>query len=281
MSPGNPLLVTKANGERVPYDASKLRRSLERAGATPDMSAAIAAAIQPDLEPGISTRRLYRMAFRLLHRRSRRVAGRYRLKQAILDLGPSGFPFEDFVARILQHEGYSVQLRVMVEGRCVRHEVDVIADRERQHFLVECKYHNVPGRVCDVKIPLYIQARFTDVAQRWQQQPGNGERFHQGWLVTNTRFSSDALRYGQCVGLNLVGWDQPAGASLRERIDQSGLHPLTCLAGLARAEKMRLLEQGLVLARDVLERPAALDALRLPAARRERLLREAAELCRD
>lgn len=275
------MLVTKANGERVPYDASKLRRSLERAGATPDMSAAIAAAIQPDLEPGISTRRLYRMAFRLLHRRSRRVAGRYRLKQAILDLGPSGFPFEDFVARILQHEGYSVQLRVMVEGRCVRHEVDVIADRERQHFLVECKYHNVPGRVCDVKIPLYIQARFTDVAQRWQQQPGNGERFHQGWLVTNTRFSSDALRYGQCVGLNLVGWDQPAGASLRERIDQSGLHPLTCLAGLARAEKMRLLEQGLVLARDVLERPAALDALRLPAARRERLLREAAELCRD
>lgn len=281
MSPPVSLLVTKANGERVPYDASKLRRSLERAGATPDMSAAIAAAIQPDLEPGISTRRLYRMAFRLLHRRSRRVAGRYRLKQAILDLGPSGFPFEDFVARILQHEGYSVQLRVMVEGRCVRHEVDVIADRERQHFLVECKYHNVPGRVCDVKIPLYIQARFTDVAQRWQQQPGNGERFHQGWLVTNTRFSSDALRYGQCVGLNLVGWDQPAGGSLRERIDQSGLHPLTCLAGLARAEKMRLLEQGLVLARDVLERPAALDALRLPAARRERLLREAAELCRD
>ncbi|MCE7896433.1 MAG: restriction endonuclease [Gammaproteobacteria bacterium] len=279
MSPGNPLLVTKANGEQVPFDASKLRRSLERAGATPDMSAAIAAAIQPELQPGITTRRLYRMAFRLLHRQSRRVAGRYRLKQAILDLGPSGFPFEDFVARILRHEGYSVQVRVLVEGLCVRHEVDVIADREHQHFLVECKYHNVPGRVCDVKIPLYIQARFTDVAQRWQQQPGNGARFHQGWLVTNTRFSSDALRYGQCVGLNLVGWDQPAGGSLRERIDRSGLHPLTCLAGLARAEKTRLLEQGLVLARDVLEQPAVLDLLRLPASRRERLLREAAELC--
>lgn len=281
MSVDASLLVTKANGERVPYDVAKLRHSLERAGATPEMSAAIATAIRPELEPGISTRRLYKLAFRLLHRRSRRVAGRYRLKQAILDLGPSGFPFEDFVARILGDEGYRVQLRVMVEGRCVRHEVDVVADRGHQHFLVECKYHNVPGRVCDVKIPLYIQARFTDVAQRWQQQPGNGERFHQGWLVTNTRFSSDALRYGQCVGLQLVGWDQPAGGSLRERIDRSGLHPLTCLGVLSRAEKTRLLEQGLVLARDVLARPDALDTLRLPAPRRARLLKEATELCRD
>lgn len=281
MSNPPPLLVTKANGERVPYDAAKLRHSLERAGATPEVSAAIAEAIRPDLQPGISTRTLYRTAFRLLRRRSGRAAGRYRLKQGILDLGPSGFPFEDFVARILEHDGYRVQVRVVVAGRCVRHEVDVIADRDLQHFLVECKYHNVPGRVCDVKIPLYIQARFTDVAERWRSEPGNGDRFHQGWLVTNTRFTSDALQYGQCVGLHLVGWDQPAKGSLRDRIDLSGLYPLTCLASLTRVEKGRLLHEGLVLARDVLARPGVLEQARVPAPRRERVVREAAELCRE
>ena len=276
-----PLLVTKANGDRVPYDPARLRHSLERAGATPQMSAAIAEAILPGVEPGMTTRRLYRMAFQLLHRRSRRVAGRYRLKQGIFDLGPSGFPFEDFIARILGHEGYQVQLRAVVQGRCVSHEVDVIADRDLQRFLVECKYHNVPGRVCDVKIPLYIQARFTDVVERWAGEPGNSHRFQQGWLVTNTRFTSDAFQYGQCAGLRLVSWDQPEKGSLRERIDRSGLYPLTCLAALSRAEKQRLLGEGLVLVRDVLARPGALDQARVPAPRRARVLREAVDLCRD
>jgi hypothetical protein len=279
MSGPVPVLVTKANGQQVPYDPAKLRHSLERAGASAETSALVADAIAPALRPGISTRKLYQMAFGLLRRRSTRLAGRYRLKQGIMDLGPSGFPFERFVGRILEHDGYRVQVGVVVEGRCVKHEIDVVADRDLQHFLVECKYHNLPGRICDVKIPLYIQARFTDVLERWRGEPGNGHRFHQGWVVTNTRFSSDAWQYGQCVGLQLVGWDQPARGSLRDRIDRSGLYPLTCLGSLTKAEKERLLQQGLVLARDVAARPGALEEALVPAPRRARVLKEAAEVC--
>lgn len=275
------MLVTKSSGERVPYEEAKLRHSLERAGATPEMSGTIATAIRPELQPGMTTRKLYKMAFRLLRQHSRRVAGRYRLKQGIFDLGPSGFAFEDFIARILAHEGYRVEVRKIVQGRCVSHEVDVVADRDLQHFLVECKYHNVPGRVCDVKVPLYIQARFTDIAEHWRAQPGNDHHFHQGWLVTNTRFTGDAFQYGQCAGLHLVGWDQPLRGSLRERVDRSRLYPLTCLGSLTGAEKLRLLEAGLVLARDVLAQPRALEEARVPSPRRERVVKEAAELCRE
>lgn len=274
-----PLLVTKANGESVPYDEMQLRRSLQRAGASADVSARIASEVRPLLHKGITTRELYGMAFRLLHRHSHHMAARYRLKRAILDLGPSGFPFERFVARILEHDGYRTEVGVILQGRCVQHEVDVVAERGDQHFLVECKYHNTPGRVCDVKVPLYIRSRFVDIVERRQAEPGNGHTFHQGWLVTNTRFTGDALQYGECAGLRMIGWDQPEKGSLKHRIDRSGLYPLTCLSTLTQVEKERLLARGLVLAADVRKEPEILSAALVRQQRLAAVLREADEVC--
>jgi len=279
MSTPGTLYITKASGELVPFDEGKLRTSLQRAGAEPEVASAIVEQVAARISQGMSTRQLYRMAPGPLHKRSHRTAARYRLKQGILDLGPSGFPFERFIGRILAHDGYTVQVGVTVQGHCVAHEVDVVADKDSQHYVVECKYHNTPGRICDVKVPLYIQARFLDVAEQWRTHPGNGTRHLQGWLVTNTRFTSDALQYGQCAGLRMVSWDHPAKGSLRDRIDRSGLYPLTCLGSLTKAEKERLLQRGLVLVRDVLEHPEALhDALVRPP-RFAAVLADAEALC--
>jgi hypothetical protein len=154
MTPNTSLLITKTSGELVPFDPDKLRRSLLRAAADHDVAERIVANMSARITQGMSTRQLYRMAFGLLHKRSHHAAARYRLKQGILDLGPSGFPFERFIARILEHDGYAVEVGVVVQGQCVSHEVDVVADKGAQHFLVECKYHNSPGRICDVKVPL-------------------------------------------------------------------------------------------------------------------------------
>lgn len=273
------LLITKASGDRVPFDRNKLIASLKRAGATEEVARQVADSLVPRVVPGLSTRKLYRMAFGMLRKRSKPAAARYRLKRGILDLGPSGFPFERFVARILEHDGYRAEVGLTVQGRCVAHEVDVVADKGSQRFLVECKYHNTQGRVCDVKIPLYIQARFLDVAEHWHALPGNGTRELQGWLVTNTRFTSDALKYGQCAGLRMVSWDHPAKGSLRDRIDRSGLYPLTCLSTITQAEKERLLEQGLVLARELLSAQKELEAALIRAPRLEHVRTEVRELC--
>jgi Holliday junction resolvase-like predicted endonuclease len=277
----DPLLITKASGKQVPFDLDKLRSSMRRSGATEEQAQAIAEALLPQLSPGISTRKLYRMAFALLHKRSKQAAGRYRLKQAIMDLGPSGFPFEQFVARLLAQDGYTTQVGVVVQGQCVAHEVDVIAEKDSHRYLVECKYRNTRGKVSDVKVPLYIQARFLDVVERWRSEPGNSHRGHHGWVVTNTRFTSDALQYGQCVGLRMVGWDQPAKGSLKARIDRSGLYPLTCLSTLTKAEKERLLEQGLVLVREVADHAEALRTALVQPPRVKKVLAEVRELCGD
>lgn len=279
MNGPEPLLITKANGELVPFDREKLKASLEHAGATAELSNMITDAVVPKLHTGISTRKVYRMAFGLLHRHSRHIAARYRLKQAIMDLGPSGFPFEHFVARILEHEGFRTRVGVLLKGRCVGHEVDVVAVRGERSTIVECKYHNTPGRVCDVKVPLYIKARFLDVVEHERGSAGATPQHQDCWVVTNTRFTSDALQYGQCAGLTMVGWDQPSKGSLKDRIDRSGLYPLTCLGSLTRAEKERILEQGLVLVQDVLNDPDVLTKGRVQAQRMERVLAEASELC--
>ena len=44
-----------------------------------------------------------------------------------MELGPSGFPFEKLVGKILEQEGFETRVGVIVQGNCVQHEVDVIA----------------------------------------------------------------------------------------------------------------------------------------------------------
>ena len=279
MNDNTSILITKASGDRVPFDMGKLTASLQRSGASEEVAREVANALLPKLTPGISTRKLYRMAFGLLRKRSKPAAARYRLKQAIMDLGPTGFPFEQFVARLLERDGYTTQVGIVVQGRCVKHEVDVIADKADRRYLVECKYRNTRGKVSDVKVPLYIQSRFLDVEQTWRNEPGGDKRSHIGWVFTNTRFTVDALEYGLCAGLRMVGWDQPAKGSLKDRIDRSGLYPLTCLSTLTKAEKERLLEEGLVLARDLAEQPGALDKAFVRPPRTAKVLAELRQLC--
>lgn len=202
MKNSNQIVITKASGVQESFSSEKLKRSLVNAGASEELSELIADEVQPKLYPGISTKKIYRIAHNLLLEQSGSLAAKYHLKSAIMELGPSGYLFEKFIAELLKHQGYSVKVGEFVKGKCVNHEIDVIAEKDHHHFMIECKYHNQPGTICDVKIPLYIQARFKDVEAAWIQLPDHGAKFHQGWVVTNTRFTSDAIQYGTCAGLH-------------------------------------------------------------------------------
>lgn len=275
------MYVTKMSGERAEFDRSKLRNSLERSGANEAVIQKVIDKIDDFLYDGISTKEIYKKAFRLLRKTSRPTAARYKLKMAIMELGPSGFPFEKFVGAILDHQGYRTQVGVIVKGHCVNHEVDVVAQKGSEHFMVECKFHSDEGRHCDVKIPLYIQSRFLDVEKEWQKNPGHDNKFHQGWIYTNTRFTTDAIQFGKCVGLMLVGWNYPKKDGLKEQIDRSGLHPITCLTTLTKAEKQKLLAMDKVLCKDLCDHPNLLNSIGIKNAKKQKnILREANELCK-
>lgn len=271
--------ITKASGERVPFDEGKLKKSLERSGANAELIANIIREVRNTLYDEITTKKIYNSAFSILRKKANSIAARYKLKTAILELGPTGYPFEKFVGEILSNQGYQTDVGALVKGYCVSHEVDVIALKDDRHFMVECKFHSQQGRKCDVKIPLYIQSRFEDVKKAWQRQPGHENKFHQGWIVTNTRFTKDATTYGNCIGLNLISWDSPKRGSLKDRIESSGLHPITCLTTLKKREKQTLLEKGIVLSKQLCETPDLLNNIAISQAMHTKILEESAALC--
>lgn len=245
------LKVTKASGESVPFDIERLKHSLRRSGADKNVIEKIALEIKEQLYESIPTKKIYRMAFNMLKKHSNPIAARYHLKNAIMELGPSGFPFEKFVAEILKWQGYSTQTGIIIKGLCVNHEVDVIAEKENETLMAECKYHNRPGIFCDVKVPLYVNSRFKDIEAVWRDGPGSKKKKFIGALVTNTRFSYDAVTYGTCAGLKLLSWDYPAKNGIKDQIDKLGLYPVTCLTSLTKKEKQALLDKKIVLCHEI------------------------------
>lgn len=243
------ISVTKASGVTEPFSVTKLRKSLTRSGASLPEINAIIDKLMPELYNGISTKKIYSKAFRLLKKNSKHCAARFHIKQSMMELGPSGFPFEKFIAKLFEKLGYATSTGQFIKGKCVTHEVDVVARKQNEIILGECKYRNTQGITVDVKTPLYIRARFDDIK-------ANGSFIAEkeklsGWLVTNAKFTGDAVAYGTCSQLNLMSWDYPFGQSLKDKIDEFALYPLTCLTTLTTQEKQWLLARNYVLAKDV------------------------------
>jgi ATP cone domain-containing protein/AF1548-like protein len=269
----NSLLIKKADGEIEPFSREKLQRSLNMTGASPALIERVIERVLKKVSPGITTRKLYRMAYQFLQREGRYLAARYSLKRAVMSLGPSGYPFERFVGALLEKQGYGIQIGVILQGACVTHEVDVVAVKGNHRRLVECKYHNHEGIKCDVKVPLYVYARSLDLSNNSPR-----ELITEFWLVTNTKFTLDAIKYGCGVGLNLLSWDYPEGKSLKLMIEREEIHPITCLTTLKTNQKKHLLKNNVVLCHEIIEHPDLLREIGLKEAQIKRVVKEVTDL---
>ena len=260
------IQIAKSDCTFEQFDQRKLVSSLVRSGAEPGMAEHIAAQITQGLYDGVTTREIYARAFEQLRRDKRESAARYSLKRAVLQFGPSGFPFESYVAELYAAEGFAVRVDQMIPGKCVEHEVDVVITKGEDITYAEAKFHNTPGFKCDLTVVLYVKARIDDIG-------------HKGLVVTNTKFTDKAVQYAECAGLELLGWDYPHGNSLHDRIDRSKLYPVTALTTLSRREKMALLNERLVLCRGLEKQGGALGRVGITGAKANAVLEEAAALC--
>lgn len=209
--------IIKASGDIVPYEEGKLRQSLLRIGVDEKLITKVAREVSHELVENMTTHQIYRIAFKVLRKESKCLAAKYHLKKAIMLLGTSGYPFEKYVGELIRCKNFHVKNNQYLRGHCVNHEVDVVAKRNDKLVIVECKYHNRSNLKCDVKVALYFKARVDNLVKRISKSsPDHIE----GWLVTNTRFTSDALQYGVCAGLHMISWNDPAHGSLKENVNK-------------------------------------------------------------
>lgn len=271
------ILIKKASGKEEYFSFQKLRNSLMNSNATYDEAEAIVQTLKNEIYKGISTNKIYSMAFRMLKQQNSHNASRYYLKQGMMELGPSGFAFEKYIAALFNAQGYHAQNGVFLKGHCVTHEIDVYCRKGDETMLMECKYKNQGGLTVDVKVPLYINSRFQDVLEN-KQNNISPEHF-KGWIVTNARFTDDASTYGTCRNINLLGWDYPVNHSLKDLIDQIGLYPLTCLTTITQEEKQQFLEKGIVLVKDLCNNEKIIQKIIKNTNRIKEIIYEGHQLC--
>jgi len=274
------IQVTKGNGEKVLFDPEKLKQALASSGAEIAEQEKITSQVESKLFDGIHTQKIYQMAFDLLKKESHKIAGRYSLKNAIMEMGPTGFPFEIYVGKIFETMGYEVETGVFVQGKCIQHEVDVIARKPGEMIMIECKFHMDSSANSGVQVPLYVQSRYLDVKASWEKQYGKDIRYR-GGVVNNTRFSDDAINYANCAGLLIISWNYPLDTGLKYWIDKNKLHPVTCLISLTKKEKQYLLEKGIVLCSQLEENINLLHEMGITEIQIKKIIREAGNLITD
>lgn len=256
------------------FDPERLVSSLRRAGAGEHAAEHIAEAITRTVVERATSKEIYSRAFALLRKEARPVAARYSLRRALLELGPTGHPFEDFISRLFRAEGWQVETRKMIHGKCVSHEVDLYATHADQqtYLAAELKYHNDPAYKTDLKNALYVKSRFDDI---FACDPDvRACPVNRGILITNTKFTSEAITYAECAGVELLGWMYPVHDSLFTRMSHAKIYPITTVTGLTHAEKIMLLDNGVVSVDEVMQEPRTLEPLHLSSERVGELLAE-------
>lgn len=183
-----------------------------------------------------------------------------------MDLGPTGYPFEDYISEILKMEGYETQVRQILQGKCITHEIDLVIEKNNIKSMIECKFHNMPGTKSQVHVSLYVKARFDDIKEK--------NNLTDIWIITNTKITQDALNYANCSNMKVISWDYPENGSFRDLIEKHRLYPITMLTCISSSQKQLLAENHVVLAKDVCKNPSSLEILGLPKNKTDSILSE-------
>lgn len=273
------MKIVKNSGDIVDFNPEKLRKSLLKSGAEAKAVDKILETIKKQLYTGISTKNIYKMAFGLLKKTANAHAARYNLREAIRLLGPAGFFFEKYVARLFASEHFETLTNLTLQGTCVSHEIDVLINKNNSVAMVECKFHQGIDAASDVKVPMYILSRFNDLKEKAHAIFEAKNHITQCWIVTNNRFTTDAVRFANCSGLNLLSWDYPKNNNLRTKNDTNALYPVTCLTTLSLFEKEKLLILDVILVKEIINNSDCLEKIGISPNRIKNVMKEVFDLC--
>ena len=246
-----PVFVTKADDSRQLFDREKVVKTCLRMGANRQIAYEIAEKVEKRLYDGISTDKILQMIFRLLRKHKPTLRYFLDLKKG-LSLMSSKPEFEKFVQILLAHHGFEVSPNQIIRGKCVGHEVDAIARKDGVTYFVETKHHSNYHTPTGLDESRIARAVLEDVAEGFVL--GKSDlKIDRAMIITNTRYSEHARRYGKCRNILQIGWSSPKTLGLQNMIEEKKLYPLSCLRGLKSENRMQLVNSGIVLIKQLVE----------------------------
>ncbi|HVZ12776.1 MAG TPA: restriction endonuclease [Patescibacteria group bacterium] len=242
-----PIMVIKRNGQQVEFDDLRVIHSMERAGVPKELHDRALAHIKERIQSDntITTDEIFYHIREFLTTKDKKSALRFNLKQGIFELGPTGFPFEQYLADIFKSQGYKTQVDLQMRGECVSHEIDVLLEKDGRREIIEAKFHNQMFGKTDVQVILYTYARFLDVSK--------ANKIDGVWVATNTKLSTDAITYAECKGVRLMAWNYPEQQNLQDFVERPKMYPVTIMTDLTTEEKRRMIDNGIILVFDLLK----------------------------
>jgi hypothetical protein len=248
------IYVVKTNGEKELFSLKKVFESALRSGAKKEFALEIAEAAKKEAYDGIKTSEIFKLVSKKLRKDSLKSSLRFNLKRSIQELGPTGFPFEKYVCEIFKSLGFEVKINQLVPGNCILdYEIDFVAKNGKTVYVGECKYRNLFGDIVDLKDSLANYARFLDILEGpyFKNEKNNGMEI-KTILVTNGKFTSKAVAYSGCKGVEILGWRNPQNKGLEYLVEEKALYPVTILPSLKGYMKEVLVENQIMLVKDFL-----------------------------
>lgn len=242
--------IVKEDGEKEEFSKNKFCTSLKQAGAENKVVTEVCDLVERELRPGMTTSDIFRTATRHLLKQNKAAAARYNCKEGIAQLGPAGFLFEKYLETLLRAEGYSTTHSSKMKGACVTHEIDVLGKKKGEHVLVEAKYRNQKGLKTHVDTVMYADARLVDI-EKVRKQKEQKDTKHIMWVITNTKFTKTAIKYGTCRNMRLTGWDYPKKENLADLVKKHVLYPVTSLPSVNKPAREAFAKHNLMLAQDI------------------------------
>lgn len=241
------ITVIKRDGSEVLFDDMRVLRSMERSGVPKELHDQVLQHIKERVQKDntITTDEIFYHIREFLVGKDKGSAQRFNLRQGIFELGPTGFPFEKYLAKVFSDQGYKAETDLTLQGECVSHEIDILLEKDGKREIVEAKFHNQKFGKTDVQVLLYTYARFLDV-----KGPNNIDNV---WVATNTKLTTDAIAYAKCKGIKVLAWNYPEVDNLQNFVEKPKMYPLTVLTDLSGEDKKRLIDNNIVLACDFIK----------------------------
>lgn len=234
------MFIVKADGSQERFDKKKIFRTARKAGASRAFAEEVSNKVEAEIKEGITTKEVLQLALKFL-RKEKVVAEKYSLKKALMELGPAGYYFEKYFAKVLEHYGYKTKVGILLRGKKINQEIDIFATKETASIMIECKYHNRMGNHSNLKVAMYTYARYLDVKKY----------ANSAWLVTNTKCTPSAKKYAEGVDLKIIGWSHPKKGNLQDLIEEKGLYPVTVLFRVKGYIKEKLIEGKIALVNEL------------------------------